>query len=74
MGHSLRDAGAPELWAWDVVGHFGNSLEASIEAGLYLLCCLVTKSCPTLCESMDCSIPGIPVLHYLPEFAQTRIH
>ena len=33
MGHSLWDAGAPELGAWDVVGHFGNSLEASIEAG-----------------------------------------
>ena len=73
MGHSLWDAGAPELGAWDVVGHFGNSLEASIEAGLYLLCCSVTKSCPTLCESMDCSIPGIPVLHYLPEFAQNHV-
>ena len=23
---------------------------------------------------MDCSIPGFPVLHYLPEFAQTHVH
>ena len=27
-----------------------------------------------LCDAMDCSTPGFPVLHYLPEFAQTHIH
>ena len=32
----------------------------------------VTKSCPTLCDPVDCSTPGFPVLHYLPEFAQTH--
>ena len=37
-------------------------------------CCSVTKSCPTLWDSMDCSTPGFPVLHYLPEFAQTHVH
>ena len=37
-------------------------------------CCSVTKSCLTLCEPMDCSTPGFPVLHYLPEFAQTHVH
>ena len=30
-------------------------------------CCSVTKLCPALCNPMDCSIPGFPVLHYLPE-------
>ena len=30
-------------------------------------CCSVTKSCPTLCDPMDCSTPGFPILHYLPE-------
>ena len=29
----------------------------------------VTQSCPTHCDSMDCSIPGIPVLHQLPDLA-----
>ena len=29
---------------------------------------------PALCESMDCSMPGFPVLHYLPDFAQTHVH
>ena len=27
-----------------------------------------TQSCPTLCDSMDCSMPGFPVYHQLPEF------
>ena len=34
----------------------------------------VTQPCPTLFEPMDCSIPGFPVLHYLPELAQTNVH
>ena len=37
-------------------------------------CCLVAKLCPTLCNPMDCSMPGFPVLHHLPEFAQTHLH
>ena len=37
-------------------------------------CCSVTKSCPTLCEPVACSMPGLPVLHHLPEFAQVHVH
>ena len=33
---------------------------------LIICCCSVAKSCPTLCDSMDCSTSGFPVLHYLP--------
>ena len=36
--------------------------------------CSVDKLYPTLWEPMDCSMPGFPVLHYLPEFAQTHVH
>ena len=36
--------------------------------------CSVTISCPTLCDCMDCSTPGFPVIHYLPEFVLTHIH
>ena len=32
------------------------------------------QSCPTLCDPMNHSMPGFPVLHYLPELAQTRVH
>ena len=34
----------------------------------------VTQSCPTLCDPMNRSIPGLPVHHHLPEFTQTHIH
>ena len=39
-----------------------------------LLLLLVAWSCPTLCDPMDCSMPGFPVLHRLPELAQTYVH
>ena len=35
--------------------------------------CLVTQSCPVLCDPMNCSTPGFPVPHYLLEFAQANI-
>ena len=34
----------------------------------------VTQSCPTLCYPIDCSTPGLPVHHQLPEPTQTRVH
>ena len=34
----------------------------------------VTQSCPTLCEPMNHSTPGLPVHHQLPEFTQTHVH
>ena len=37
-------------------------------------CCSFSKSCLTICDSMDCSMPGFPVLHCLLEFAQTHVH
>ena len=37
-------------------------------------CCSVTKQCPTPCGPMDCSTPGFPVLHHLPEFPQIHVH
>ena len=37
-------------------------------------CCSVTKSCPTLCDPMNCSTSGFPVLLHLLELAQTHVH
>ena len=34
----------------------------------------VTQSCPTLCNRMDCSMPGFPVHHQLLELAQIHVH
>ena len=48
--------------------------------GIYLLwenacyCCSVAQLCLTLCDPMDYSMPGFPVLHYLLELVQTHVH
>ena len=34
----------------------------------------ITQFCPTLCEPMNHSTPGLPVHHQLPEFTQTHVH
>ena len=34
----------------------------------------VAQSCTTLCDPMNCSTPGLPVHHQLPEFTQTHVH
>ena len=36
-------------------------------------CCSVTKPCPSLCNPMGFSKQGFPILHYLPEFAQSHV-
>ena len=50
----------------------------SLEADGRYLCCsvqfsAVTQSCLTLCDPMDCSTPGLPVRHQLPELTQTHV-
>ena len=34
----------------------------------------VAQSCLTLCDPMNCSMPGLPVHHHLPEFTQTHVY
>ena len=34
----------------------------------------VFQLCPTLCNPMDCSSPGLPIHHQLPEFTETHVH
>ena len=41
---------------------------------IYICYCLITKSCPNLCNSVDCRRPGFAVCHYLLEFAQVHVH
>ena len=36
-----------------------------------ICCCSVARSCSTLCDPVDCSMPGFPVFHHLLEFSQT---
>ena len=46
---------------------FGGHLSCSFQFSS------VAQSCPTLCDPMDCSTPGLPVHHQLPEFTQTHV-
>ena len=50
----------------------GQSIGASTSASVHFSS--VLQSCLTLCDPMDCSIPGLLVHHQLPEFTQTHIH
>ena len=59
-----RTAGGPARFVW------WNQPLVLIEvspASESSSCCSVTQSCLTLCDPMDCSTPGLPVLHCLPE-------
>ena len=44
----------------------GSLLPEPPEKSEYPECCLAAQSCPTLCDPMDCSTPGLPVPHHLP--------
>ena len=48
-----------------------SSEAVCLRAGCY---CSVAQSCLTLCNPLDCSTPGFPVLHNLLEFAQAHVH
>ena len=47
--------------------HLGNQLSSAQLSS-------VAQSCPTLCDPMNRSTPGLPVHHQLPEFTQTHLH
>ena len=65
---------------WNLLLHWQNSPSSITtifpkdSTYLLLCCCSVAQSCPTLCNTMNCSTPAFPVLHHLPELAQTHIH
>ena len=63
--HILQSS-SPSYFLW-----INNSL-ALLGRQLYFV--VVIQSCLALCDPMDFSTPGFPVLHYLPEFAQTHVH
>ena len=49
-------------------GHLWNPEFSSVQLSSFAQLCL------TLCNPMDCSTPGLPVHHQLPEFIQTHVH
>ena len=67
---------------WQVVDAVDDELSRSTKLQDYAnslafspcCCCSVAQLCPTFCSPMNCSTPGIPIFHYLWEFAQTHVH
>ena len=53
----------PELWQERLLGNISPHQFSS-----------VIQSCPTLFDPVDCSTPGLPVHHQLPQFTQTHAH
>ena len=65
------------LWEW--FGIQGCRVAARVEGRLLISLwqksvSSVTHSCPTFCDPMNRSMPGLPVHHQLPEFTQTQVH
>ena len=63
--------------SWDVTPPLCSHLSVLSSTSCFVSCCCccsVAPSCLTLCDPMDCSTPGLPVPHQLPEFAQVQVH
>ena len=66
-----------ELWCWRRllrVPWFARRSNQSVLKEINVQFSSVAQSCPTLCDPMNCSTPGLPVHHQLPEFTQTHVH
>ena len=62
--------GVHEIW----VGEPLSSMPFIFAISTIIQFSSLTQSCLTLCNPMDCSMPGLPVHHQLPEFTQTHVH
>ena len=56
------------ITSWQIYGKIMKTVR------LYFQFSSVSQSCPALCDPMNCSTPGLPVHHQLPEFSQTQVH
>ena len=68
-----RDQTHPLHWQVDSLPlcHLGKPYDKEFSSVQFIS---VAQSCPTLCDHMNRSTPGLPVHHHLPEFTQTHIH
>ena len=57
--------------SWEMLGWMKHKLESRFSSVQFSS---VTQLCPTLCDPMNLSTPGLPVHHQLPEFTQTHVH
>ena len=72
--HSCSQGGLHNLQTQRIMKILALSFKSINKASLKVQFSSVTQSCPTLCDPMDCSMPGLPAHHQLPESAQTHVH
>ena len=65
-GRGRGESGDKDTCSWFPCSRNSNP----VGLGQSLCCCSVAKLCPTLSDPRDCSTPGFPVLHHLPEFTE----
>ena len=53
-----------QILSWTFIAFIMRQIMVFLLSTPHLCSCLVIKSCPTLCDPMDCSTPGLPVLHH----------
>ena len=82
----LHFTGATRSREWSISRHISKpgwhshqefpALQGTQGGGIHLWAQFssVIQSCPTLCDPMNCSTPGLPVHHHLPEFTQPHVH
>ena len=58
-------------WSWQLIWLYLFPFPTLFPCNCFSL---VAQSCPTLCDPMNCSTPGLPVHHQLLEFTQTHVH
>ena len=71
-------------WEADPVSGYDGASESGLSSSSFLMEATYSmpgvfqfssvQSCPTLCNLMDCSMPGVPVHHQLPESTQSHVH
>ena len=67
--HTLSTVDSPNLCPQS-----STHMEKTFELAHICCCCSVAQSCLTLWDPIDCSMPGLPVPHHFPEFAQVHVH
>ena len=74
MGFVIALFPFPEFCVNGIIQHAVVFVSGLIHLVFHCCCCSVAQLYLILCNPMDCSTPGFPVLHHLPEHAQTYAH
>jgi len=69
-----KAAETPAFANLNVVGVEGRVIKGTRKSYGSVQFSSVAQSCPTLCDPINGSMPGLPVHHHLPEFTQTHVH